>query len=209
MTGPTFPSDYDYRTYDERLEKTIAFRQVSLDRDLERLHAWLNTEHVLPYWQLNDPLPTFRAALVEKIEDEHLAPYIGYLDHVPMSYWECYWAADDVIADYCETNAADQGIHLLIGPAEYLGRGYAEPLVRAVTEMQFCHPETDRILTEPDVRNETVIHVFKKCGFEPLREIELPEKDALLMACEREQFQQHGSSGNETQVSAGTGEDGQ
>lgn len=180
-------SNDDYRTYDPTLERTIAFRRASMERDLERLHAWLNAEHVLPYWQLNDPLPEFRAAFREKLDDEHLVPYIGSLDHVPMSYWECYWAADDELAGYCDTDPTDQGIHLLIGPQEYLGKGYAIPLVRAVTEMQFTHPETDRILTEPDVRNETVIHVFEECGFEPRRKLELPEKDALLLVCEREQ----------------------
>ncbi|UPM42008.1 GNAT family N-acetyltransferase [Halocatena salina] len=180
---------YDYRTYDPTLNRTIAFRKATMDRDLERLHAWFNAEHVLPYWQLNEPLPAVRAAVAEKLDDEHLTPYIGYLDHVPMSYWECYWVGGDELAEYCDTEPADQGIHLLIGPEEYLGRGYAIPLVRAVTEMQFSHPETDRILTEPDIRNDAVIHVFERCGFEPRREIELPEKDALLMVCDRDRFQ--------------------
>lgn len=193
MTGPGIAtSTYDYRTYHPDLERTISFRQVSLERDLERLHAWLNSEHVLPYWQLNDPLPEFRETLIEKIADDHMTPYVGYLDHVPMSYWESYWAADDEIAEYYDAEPADQGIHLLIGPSEYLGHGYAEPLVRAVTEMQFCHQETDRIVTEPDSRNERVIHVFEQCGFEPRQELELPEKDALLMVCERERFRAGG-----------------
>lgn len=189
MTGPGIvTSAYDYRTYQQNLEATISFRQATLERDLERLHAWLNSEHVLPYWQLNDPLPEFRETLSEKIEDEHMTPYVGYLNHVPMSYWESYWAAEDEIAEYYDAEPADQGIHLLIGPSEYLGHGYAEPLVRAVTEMQFCHPETDRIVTEPDSRNERVIHVFEQCGFEPQRKLDLPEKDALLMICERDRF---------------------
>lgn len=179
----------DYRSYDPALERTISFRKASMERDLQRLHAWFNAEHVLPYWQLNESLPAVRDALEEKLEDAHLQPYIGSLEHVPMSYWECYWADADGLADHCDTRPTDQGIHLLIGPEEYLGEGYAIPLVRAVTEMQFSHPETDRILTEPDVRNDTVIHVFERCGFEPRRELELPDKDALLMVCEREQFQ--------------------
>jgi acetyl CoA:N6-hydroxylysine acetyl transferase len=191
MTGPggIVASAYDYQTYDPHIGKTISFRQVSVERDLGRLHAWLNSDHVLPYWEIDDPLPVFRSTLVEKVADEHMTPYIGHLDHVPMSYWECYWAADDEIADCYDAHPTDQGIHLLIGPTEYLGKGYAVPLLRAVTAMQFRHPETDRIVTEPDVRNETVIHVFEQCGFEPRREIELPEKDALLMICERERFQ--------------------
>lgn len=184
----TVASGYDYQRYDARLGKTVAFRPVSLDRDLGRLHRWLNSDHVLPYWQLDEPLPQFREALAEKLADDHLAPYVGALDHVPMSYWERYWAVADRIAEHYDARSADQGIHLLVGPEEYLGRGYATPLLHAMTAFQFRHPETDRIVTEPDVRNETVIHVFENCGFEPRREIAMTEKDALLMVCTRERF---------------------
>ncbi|MFC7079357.1 GNAT family N-acetyltransferase [Halorussus caseinilyticus] len=190
MTGPggIVAAPYDFQTHDEEIDRTVSFRRAEMD-DLGMLHAWLNEDHVLPYWQLDDPLPEFRDALAEKLADDHMTPYVGHLDHVPMSYWECYWAADDPIADYYDADPTDQGIHLLIGPPEYLGQGYAEPLLRAVTEMQFRHGETDRIVTEPDVRNEIVHHVFEQCGFEPQREIETDEKTALLMVCERERFE--------------------
>ena len=190
MTGPggIVAAPYDFQTYDEDLDKTVSFRRAEMT-DLGMLHAWLNEDHVLPYWQLNDPLPEFRNALAEKVADDHMTPYVGQLDHVPMSYWECYWAAEDPIADHYDADPTDQGIHLLIGPPEYLGQGYAEPLLRAVTRMQFRHGETDRIVTEPDVRNEIVHHVFEKCGFEARREIEMDEKTALLMVCERDRFE--------------------
>lgn len=191
MTGPggVVAEPYDFQTYDDKIGKTVSFRQAEMG-DLGMLHAWLNEEHVLPYWQLDDPLPEFRDTLSEKLADDHMTPYVGHLDHVPMSYWECYWAPEDPIADYYDADPADQGIHLLIGPPEYLGHGYAELLLRAVTEMQFRHGETDRIVTEPDVRNEIVHHVFEQCGFEARCEIEMDEKTALLMVCERDHFEQ-------------------
>jgi len=82
-----------------------------------------------------------------------------------------------------------KGVHLLIGPPEYLENGYAVPLLRAMTAFQFRHPETDRVVAEPDVRNERVIGVFERCGFEPHREIAMDEKDALLVVCERGRFE--------------------
>ncbi|WP_254544030.1 GNAT family N-acetyltransferase [Halomarina pelagica] len=194
MTDPraTVAAAYDFQRREEAIGRTISFRRAALDRDLGRLHAWLNEPHVLPYWQLNHPLPRFRDALVEKLADDHLTPYVGCLDHVPMSYWESYWAADDALASYYDADPTDQGIHLLIGPPEYLGRGYAIPLLRAMTEFQFTHHETDRIVTEPDARNEAAIHCFERCGFEPVREFRFEEedKDALLMVCERERFEE-------------------
>ncbi|WP_435180973.1 GNAT family N-acetyltransferase [Halorussus sp. AFM4] len=193
MTGPdaTIATDYDYQTYNRSIEQTISLRQASLERDLGRLHAWLGSDHVKPYWQLDLPLPAFRDRLAEKLADDHLTPYIGCLDHVPMSYWGCYWAAEDDVANHYDADPADQGVHLLIGPEEYLGHGYALPLMRAVVAMQFRHPETERVIAEPDARNERVIYVFEQCGFEPRQEFyfEEAEKDALLMVCERERFE--------------------
>lgn len=191
MTGPTelVAGAYDFRRHDPTVDRTVGFRPAE-PRDLERLHAWLNSDHVLPYWQLDDPLPVFQDHLEEKLADDHMTPYIGCLDGVPMSYWESYWAADDVLAGYCDPDPADQGIHLLIGPEEYLGHGYAEPLLRAMTAFQFRHAETDRVWTEPDVRNDVVVHVFEQVGFEPVRTVEMEEadKEALVMACTRESF---------------------
>ncbi|MFB6222791.1 MAG: GNAT family N-acetyltransferase [Haloarcula sp.] len=193
MTGPDaiIATDYDYQTYDPCIEQTISLRQATLDRDLGRLHAWLGSDHVKPYWQLDLTLPAFRDRLATKLADDHLTPYIGCLNHVPVSYWECYWAAEDDVANHYDADPADQGVHLLIGPEEYLGRGYALPLMRAVVAMQFRHSETERVIAEPDARNERVIHVFEQCGFEPRQEFHFDEaeKDAVLMVCERERFE--------------------
>lgn len=202
MTGPdaTIATDYDYQTYDRRIEKTVSLRQASLERDLGRLHAWLGSEHVKPYWQLDLPLPAFRDRLTEKLADDHLTPYVACLDHVPMSYWECYWAADDDVANHYDAEPTDQGVHLLIGPEEYLGHGYALPLLRAVVAMQFRHSETDRVVAEPDARNERVVHVFEKCGFELRKEFRFDEaeKDALLLVCERDRFESDVLGGSTT-----------
>ncbi|MBV0925898.1 acetyltransferase [Halomicroarcula limicola] len=193
MTDPNaiVAGDYDYQTYDRRIGKQLSLRPATVERDLGRLHRWLGSDHVKPYWRLDVPLPEFREALRSKIATDHLTPYIGCLDHVPMSYWECYWAAEDDVANHYEAAPHDQGVHLLIGPEEYLGRGYALPLLRAVVAMQFRYPETQRIIAEPDARNEKVRHIFERCGFEMQKEFHFDEaeKDAVLLICERERFE--------------------
>ncbi|MFC4405503.1 GNAT family N-acetyltransferase [Haloarchaeobius iranensis] len=191
--GPdeTIRSNYVFQRYDRDIERTVSFRPASMERDLGRLHAWLGYDHVKPFWQLDLPLPEFRDRLAEKLADDHMTPYIGYVDHVPMSYWEVYWAAADDLANHYDADPADQGAHLLVGPPEYLDRGYATALIRALGIMQFSHPETERAVVEPDARNDVVIHVLRQCGFEPRKEFhfEEAEKDALLMVCEREAFE--------------------
>lgn len=57
-----------------------------------------------------------------------------------------------------------------------------------MTAFQFRATDATRVVSEPDVRNERVIHVFERCGYEPQGRIDLPDKEALLMHCERDRF---------------------
>lgn len=179
---------YAYQAYDSNIQKTIAFRPVVLEQDLRLIHSWMNQPHVIPFWNLAFNLERMKAHLETAIADSHQTLYIGCLNDVPMSYWESYWVADDIVAQHYPADAADQGIHLLIGPPEFLGKGYALPLLRAMVAFQFQHSETQKIVAEPDSRNHKMIRVFQNCGFEFQTEIDLPDKRAALMFCERQRF---------------------
>lgn len=189
MRGTKNGETYAYQAFEPEIGKEISFRPVTLQEDLNRIHAWMNEPHVIPFWDMARPLEDIRDYLQKALDDPHQTPYVGNLDGVPMSYWETYWAVEDVISGYYEVRPEDQGIHLLIGPPEFLGRGYALPLLRAMTALQFRHEATQRIVTEPDIRNGLVIRVFERCGFEFQRPIDLPEKRAALMFCHRERFE--------------------
>lgn len=180
--------EFAYQKYDSTLDKTIAFREVQLEEDLTRIHNWMNQPHVIPFWNLGLSLDKMQAHLERAIADTHQTLYIGYLDGVTMSYWESYWTKDDIIANCYQPHAEDQGIHLLIGEPDYLGKGYALPLLKAMTAFQLQHLPTQKIVTEPDIRNQKMIHVFERCGFEFQREITLPDKQAALMFCSRDRF---------------------
>ncbi|MCF2945083.1 GNAT family N-acetyltransferase [Paenibacillus tarimensis] len=169
--------------------KTIAFRPVSLELDFDRLLKWQHEPHVIPYWRLNIPEEQYREYLISSLANRNHTLYIGMLDDVPMSYFESYWAAGDRIGQYYEAGEQDQGVHLLIGPPDYLGKGYALPLLQAMVCFQFRHAATDTIVAEPDIRNSRMIHIFKRCGFRFDREVELPEKTAALMFCSRQDFE--------------------
>lgn len=182
--------DIVFETDDSTIRQTIAFRLVSLEQDLPLIHNWMNQPHVVPFWNLALSLEEMRQHLEKAIADTHQTLYIGMLNGIPMSYWESYWTADDIVARHYTADPTDQGIHLLIGEPEFLGKGYALPLLRAMTHFQFQNVETQKIVAEPDIRNYKMIHVFERCGFEFQKAIALPDKTAALMFCDRTQFQQ-------------------
>lgn len=173
---------------DEETGYEISFRQVKLEKDFERLHHWHHQAHIIPFWKQNFPLLEYKGYLQKLLRDRHQTLYIGRVNGEPMSYWECYWVKDDIISNYYHFENEDQGIHLLFGPEKFLGKGLALPFLRAMTAFLFKYEGTSKIVAEPDIRNEKMIHIFKKCGFEPQKEIELPDKRGLLMFCERKTF---------------------
>ncbi len=184
-------TNYAFQHHDESFDRTVSFRPASIDRDLGRVHTWLNYEHVVAFWDLDRSLPAVYDHLTEKLATEHLTPYIGYIDHVPMSYWELYWPSEFELSAYYDARPTDRAAHLLVGPPEYVQQGYSRALLRAMGQMIFSNPETTRAVVEPDVDNDVVIHVLEQCGFEARKEFyfEEADKDALLMVCDRESFE--------------------
>ncbi|MFI8688218.1 GNAT family N-acetyltransferase [Rossellomorea sp. NPDC077527] len=180
---------YDFKVYDQEIQKTIAFKKVDFDRDAVLIHKWMMEDHVHPFWNLNIPLDQFQSHLKKALSDSHQTLYTGYLDGVPMSYWEAYLVKGDVIEETYSSAPYDQGVHLLIGEKEYLGKGLSLPLLRAMVSFQFHERETKKVVAEPDIRNDKMIHVFQKCGFQAVKHIDLPDKTGLLMFCERSEFE--------------------
>ncbi len=169
--------------------KTISFSEVSFERDVHMIHRWMNEAHVYPFWQLNISLEAYKHHLLKALRDKHQTLYLGLINNEPISYWEAYWVEGDIMEGMYENKPFDQGIHLLIGETDFLGKGYALPLLREMVSLQLKEKRTKRVIAEPDIRNKKMIHVFEKCGFRPQKPIKLPDKTGLLMFCERDQFE--------------------
>ncbi|WP_085991452.1 GNAT family N-acetyltransferase [Oceanobacillus senegalensis] len=184
---------YPFVIEDVQLKKEITFRPVSLREDFERLYTWMHEPHVIPYWKLNIDRDAYKQHLQTFLNDSHQQLLIGEIDGVPMSYWESYTVEGDVISRYYSYDQNDQGIHLLIGETDYLGKRYIYPLLLTILKRKFEINTTKRVVAEPDIRNEKMIAVFKKCGFQPIKEVNLPDKTGLLVSCERNVFERRWS----------------
>lgn len=173
----------------------ITFRKVDFEKDAVLLHQWHHEPHVIPFWHQNLPFSEYTKHLKGLLSDRHQTLWLGMINGEEMSYWETYWAKDDIIGGYYDAEPFDQGVHLLIGDTSYLGKGLAEPMLQSLMKQMFSDSRTARIVAEPDSRNAKMIHVFKKCGFVPQKELNLPDKQALFLICTREDFERRITSG--------------
>ncbi|BFO21753.1 hypothetical protein SHKM778_81410 [Streptomyces sp. KM77-8] len=79
-------------------------------------------------------------------------------------------------------------MHFLVAPTDRPLHGFTRAVITAVMEELFADPDTRRVVVEPDVANTAVQALNKAVGFEPVGEIDKPEKRALLSVCTRESF---------------------
>ena len=101
---------------------------------------------------------------------------------------EVYDPHGDVLGAHAPVLPGDLGAHVLIGDEEDLGR-HSVALGRAVVRMLFRRPGVLRIVGEPDVRNENFLSLLAFLGFRKHSEVDLPDKRAAFMVCERADFE--------------------
>jgi RimJ/RimL family protein N-acetyltransferase len=150
-------------------------------KDLAVLHAWMNDPEVAAFWDLAGPREVLDQHIAAVLSSAHSEACLGRLDGEAMSYWEIYKADQDPLADCYPARPGDVGIHLLIGPGSFRGRGIGSALIRAVADWALSRAELTRVVSEPDLRNQRSIRAFMNAGFEPRGVLNLPEKQAMLM----------------------------
>jgi RimJ/RimL family protein N-acetyltransferase len=128
-------------------------------------------------------------AYTEIAADEHHHAYLGLHDGEPAFLMEKYDPAQRELVGLYEPQPGDVGMHFLVAPAERPIHGFTKAVITAVMEFLFADPAVRRVVVEPDVGNKAVHALNAAVGFVPEREIQKPEKKALLSFCTREQFE--------------------
>ncbi|MEV3928338.1 MULTISPECIES: GNAT family N-acetyltransferase [unclassified Streptomyces] len=157
--------------------------------DAERVHAWV-THPRSAFWMMGD-------ARLEDVEREYTAiaahPHhdalIGLHEGRPAFLMERYDPTEVELKGLYEAEPGDIGMHFLVAPPEEPVHGFTLAVITTVMETLFADPRVRRVVVEPDVTNTAVHALNKAVGFEAIREITKPEKQALLSACTREQFE--------------------
>ncbi|MFG2883924.1 GNAT family N-acetyltransferase [Streptomyces sp. NPDC048297] len=167
---------------------TFAFRAVDPSQDAALLHAWV-THPKAAFWMMRDAGPRdVERAYAQIAADEHHHALLGLRDGAPAFLMERYDPAHRELVGLYEPEPGDVGMHFLVPPAETPVHGFTRSVITAVMAHLFEDPAVRRVVVEPDVRNTAVHALNEAVGFVPVREIDKPEKRALLSVCTRERF---------------------
>ncbi|MFG2945592.1 GNAT family N-acetyltransferase [Streptomyces adustus] len=167
---------------------TFTVRPLDPLKDAELLHGWV-THPKAAFWMMQDArLEDVERAYMEMAADEHHHALLGLHDGVPAFLMEHYDPAHRELVGLYEPLPGDVGMHFLVAPTDTPVHGFTRAVITAVMAHLFADPATARVVVEPDVGNKAVHALNEAVGFVPDREIEKPEKTALLSFCTRAQF---------------------
>ena len=202
ITEPTAPVNGTTPNADVKLtaaSATVSIRPLDVDRDAARIHEWL-THPRAHYWMLTDLDEAEIRTYLERIRDSaDDAGWVGSVDGIDCFYVETYTPDSLIPQNVLATEPGDIGMHLLVAPpAGPAVHGLTDRIMAAVID--FCLKPSDRggrgaerVVVEPDARNDAIIEKNRAAGFTPITEATIMmgeiEKLALVSVCTRADFE--------------------
>jgi penicillin amidase len=186
--------------HEEHIDGVGTFRIQPLDAtaDAETVHGWADQERAA-FWGMNGLTREQVADIYTHMNS--LSTHNAYLvrkDGVPVALLQTYEPAADRISECYEVRPGDIGVHLLLAPAGPEGgqAGWTASLAAVLASYVLRTLDRNRVVTDPDVRNEKAISRLRRQGFlagpevvlprVDLPEVQLPEKRARLAFLPRE-----------------------
>ncbi len=142
----------------------------------ELIHNWLQQDYIREWIHgqgaqntLNGLEKFFQAQREGKGLDRqtHITQHwIGYDGDIPIVYFlttNVLKNTDDDYAKYCETEGLAITLDMFICDVDYLGKGYAAPLIKQFLINQFS--DVTEVFIDPEQRNTRATHIYQKAGF--------------------------------------------
>ncbi|MFF3447265.1 GNAT family N-acetyltransferase [Streptomyces sp. NPDC002667] len=167
---------------------TFTVRPLDPVGDAPSLHRWV-THPKAAFWMMQGArLHDVEREYMAIAASEHHEAFLGLLDGEPVFLMERYDPRYVELVGLYEPEPGDVGMHFLVAPSDRPVHGFTRAVITTVMEQLFADPAVRRVVVEPDVANTAVHALNEAVGFVPVREIQKPEKKALLSFCTRERF---------------------
>jgi len=166
----------------------ITLRAVRPEEDAATLHRWV-TDPKAVFWMMQDATVTDVCREYRAIADTdgHDA-FLGSIDGRPAFLVERYDPARSELAEHAVFGSGDVGMHVLVAPTDEPVSGFTAVVMEATMRFCFADPNVDRVVVEPDARNERIAVLNADAGFVVERLVPLRAKTAVLSSCTRAEF---------------------
>lgn len=187
MTTSTTPPSIVFKKHVPKLG-TLALRPLRIPEDIPLVHSWVTREHA-KYWGMqNRSVEEVETGYKEISRVPQTRVFIGSHDEEPTFLVECYSPMEDPVGACYEARPGDRGMHILVAPAKRRISEFTWYAFTTVMDFLFSDETAERIVVEPDVRNEKIHRLNIRAGFAYQDLIRLPTKTAYLAFCTRKQY---------------------
>ncbi|WP_128435427.1 GNAT family N-acetyltransferase [Streptomyces cyaneus] len=167
--------------HEEAVDGFGTVRVLPLDppADAEVIHGWVSEERAA-FWGMNGLTRDQVAEIYAHMDtlDTHHA-FLVVRDADPVALLQTYEPEADRVSECYDVRPGDIGVHLLLAPAGSQGArpGWTSALLTVITSYVFRTLDRQRVVVDPDVRNEKAIARFLRQGFTAGPAVVLPEVD--------------------------------
>jgi hypothetical protein len=167
---------------------TLSLRPFDLTVDVTTLHSWV-TQPYAQYWGLlNATVEDVHAEYLRIENTGHHRAFLGEHDGRPAFLMERYEPSYDAVGTVYDVAPGDVGMHVLVAPQRVRIPGFTGAIFETILDSLFSDPLVDRIVVEPDVRNVKIQALNERMGFRKHSIVDLPDKQAWLSFCTRDQY---------------------
>lgn len=149
-------------------------------RDSALLHSWVvadrarfwmmgqhSVEEVRDIYTWLDEQPTHHVWLVRSWAE-------------PVALFQDYLPTAEEVGEHYDVLPGDLGVHFMLAEATTARPGFTAAVVGFLMERVFADPAVQRLVVEPDARNEKAVALVRRLGFELGPVVELSTKPAQL-----------------------------
>lgn len=173
--------------FEQRTPDHGVFRIMEMwpERDLDHIYDWVSQERAR-YWGM---LEHSRERVLEiydyldSLPTHH--PYLIYHGKKPVAVLQIYRPENEPLGRLYDSQPGDRGFHLLVAPPTIPVHGFTSAIMSLSVDFIFSNPAIDRIVAEPDCRNEKMLTLLERHGFHIGSSIEMPEKTARFVSLTR------------------------
>jgi RimJ/RimL family protein N-acetyltransferase len=166
----------------------IELRPVDPDADAALLHRWV-TDPKAVFWMMQEAsvADVRREFKTIAAADGHEA-FLGSVDREPRFLVERYDPGRSELAKHRRFGAGDVGMHVLVAPTDRPVPGFTAAVMAETMRFCFADPAVERVVVEPDARNDRIAALNAAAGFVVEEQLDLHDKTAVLSTCTRDQF---------------------
>lgn len=167
---------------------TLALDPFVPDRDSALLHSWVVADRAR-FWMMQE-------RTLEEVHEIYTWLVAQPTHHVwwvrlgeePVALFQDYLPSAEEIGGLYDVRPGDLGVHFMLAEAATAQPGFTASVVAFLLERVFADPAVQRIVVEPDARNDKAVARMTRLGFELGPVVELSTKPAQLAFLTRDAY---------------------